>query len=137
MAAWSCWAAHRDLIVIQAGKHNLPSVFPYRYFANAGGLVSYGPDTINQYRVAADYIDRILKGEKPAELPVQFPTKYNLVINLKTAKALGLTIPQSLLATADEVIEWTFGNPKLGGREVSLWVIREISGAGSDFAALR
>jgi putative ABC transport system substrate-binding protein len=98
-------AQHRDLIVIQAGKHNLPSVFPYRYFANAGGLVSYGPDTINQYRVAADYIDRILKGEKPAELPVQFPTKYNLVINLKTAKALGLTIPQSLLATADEVIE--------------------------------
>ena len=98
-------AQNRNLIVIQAGKYNLPSVFPYRYFAKAGGLVSYGPDTIDQYRAAADYIDRILKGEKPAELPVQFPTKYNLVINLKTAKALGLIIPQSLLATADEVIE--------------------------------
>jgi putative tryptophan/tyrosine transport system substrate-binding protein len=98
-------AHNRDLIVTQAGKRNLPSVFPYRYFANAGGLVSYGPDTVDQYRVAADYIDRILKGEKPAELPVQFPTKYNLVINLKTAKALGLIIPQSLLATADDVIE--------------------------------
>ena len=98
-------AQNRNLIVIQAGKYNLPSVFPYRYFAKAGGLVSYGPDPIDQYRAAADYIDRILKGEKPAELPVQFPTKYNLVINLKTAKALGLIIPQSLLATADEVIE--------------------------------
>ena len=98
-------AAHRDLIVILAAKYRVPSAFPYRYFATAGGLASYGPDTIDQYRAAGDYIDRILKGEKPAELPVQFPTKYNLVINLKTAKAIGLTMPASLLATADEVIE--------------------------------
>jgi putative tryptophan/tyrosine transport system substrate-binding protein len=98
-------ARHRDLIVILAAKKGLPTVSPYRYFATAGGLFSYGPDTIDQYRVAAGYVDRILKGEKPADLPVQFPTKYNLVINLKTAKALGLTVPDKLLALADEVIE--------------------------------
>jgi len=83
----------------------LPTVYPYRYYAADGGLITYGPDTYEQVRRAAGYIDRILKGEKPADLPVQAPTKYELIINLKTAKALGLTIPQSLLATADEVIE--------------------------------
>jgi putative ABC transport system substrate-binding protein len=98
-------ALHRDLIAIMSVKHRLPTLSPYRYFAAAGGLFSYGPDTIDQYRVAAGYVDRILKGEKPGDLPVQFPTKYNLVINLKTAKALGLEIPPTLLARADEVIE--------------------------------
>jgi putative tryptophan/tyrosine transport system substrate-binding protein len=98
-------ALHRDLIVLMATKHRLPTASPYRYFAAAGGLLSYGPDTIDQYRVAAGYVDRILKGEKPADMPVQFPTKYNLVLNLKTAKALGLDVPPMLLARADEVIE--------------------------------
>jgi putative tryptophan/tyrosine transport system substrate-binding protein len=83
----------------------LPAVYANRYFATAGGLISYGPDEIDQYRRAADYVDRIFKGEKPADLPVQSPTKYELVINLKTAKALGLSVSQSLLDRADEVIE--------------------------------
>ena len=96
---------HRNLILTLAARHRLPSIYPYRYFVAAGGLVCYGPDTIDQYRRAAGYVDRILKGEKPADLPVQAPTKYELVINLKTAKALGLTVPPSLLARADEVIE--------------------------------
>ena len=96
---------HRDLFIALAARHRLPAVYPYRFFASAGGLVSYGLDLPDQYRRAATYVDRILKGEKPSELPVQAPTKYELVINLKTAKALGLTVPPSLLAQADEVIE--------------------------------
>ena len=96
---------HRDLIITLAARHKLPAVYYERNFVAGGGLISYGPDYLDQYRRAAGYVDRILKGEKPADLPVQAPTKYKLVINLKTAKALGLTFPQSLLATADEVIE--------------------------------
>jgi putative ABC transport system substrate-binding protein len=96
---------HRDLIITLAARHQLPAVYPYPYFIAAGGLICYGPDLIDQYRLAAGYVDRILKGEKPADLPVQAPTRYELVINLKTAKALGLTVPPTLLARADEVIE--------------------------------
>jgi putative ABC transport system substrate-binding protein len=96
---------HRDLIITLAARLRLPAVYPYRLFVNDGGLISYGPDFVDQYRQAAGYVDRILKGEKPADMPVQAPTKYEIVINLKTAKSLGLTVPPAVLARADEVRE--------------------------------
>jgi putative tryptophan/tyrosine transport system substrate-binding protein len=98
-------ANHPQLIATLAARHNVPAVYPFRYFARTGGLICYGPNYPDQYRRAAGYVDRILKGEKPGDLPVQAPTKYELVINLTTAKALGIEIPPSLLARADEVIE--------------------------------
>jgi putative ABC transport system substrate-binding protein len=96
---------HRDLIVTLAARHKLPAVFYRREFVSAGGLIAYGSNIVDHCRRAASYVDRILKGEKPADLPIQAPTKYEMVINAKTAKALGLTIPETLLATADEVIQ--------------------------------
>jgi putative ABC transport system substrate-binding protein len=97
--------AHRVEITSLAARHRLPAVYPFRFFAEVGGLLSYGVDRTDNFRRAATYVDRILKGEKPADLPVQAPTKYEFVINLKTAKALGLVVPDTLLARADEVIE--------------------------------
>jgi ABC-type uncharacterized transport system substrate-binding protein len=101
----SVGVAQGDLFVSLAARHRLPAIYPFRYFVNGGGLVSYGPNTTEQYRQAAGYIDRILKGEKPGNLPVQASTKYDLVVNLKTAKALGLDIPATMRARADEVVE--------------------------------
>jgi putative ABC transport system substrate-binding protein len=98
-------AARRDVLITLAARHKLPAVYANPYYAASGGLVGYGPNIVDQYRQAAGYVDHILKGEKPADLPVQAPTKYELVINLKTAKALGIDIPTSVLARADEVIE--------------------------------
>jgi putative ABC transport system substrate-binding protein len=97
--------AHRDLILKLIERYKLPAIYYDRFIVANGGLISYGPDRANNFRRAAGYVDRILKGEKPADLPVQAPTKYELVVNLKTAKALGITIPQSVLTRADEVIE--------------------------------
>ena len=105
MTASALAAVHRDLIIAQAAEHKLPAVYSNRVFVTDGGLISYGANFADQYRRADSYVDRILRVEKPADLPVQAPTKYELVINLKTAKALGLTVPASLLARADEVIE--------------------------------
>ena len=96
---------HRELIITLAARYKLPAIYPVRFFVTAGGLISYGPDGIEPHRRAAGYVDRILKGEKPSDLPVQASNKYELVINLKTSKALDLTIPPSLLATASEVVE--------------------------------
>jgi putative ABC transport system substrate-binding protein len=96
---------HRDVIISQAARYKVPAVYPLRYFAVSGGLLSYGPDRLEPYRRAARYVDRILKGEKPADLPVEAPTRYELVINLKTAGTLGLAMPPSLVALANEVLE--------------------------------
>jgi putative ABC transport system substrate-binding protein len=98
-------AVHRDLIVASAAQYRVPAIYPFRFFITAGGLISYGIDLVDLYRRAASYVDRILKGTKPAELPVELPTKFELVVNLKTAKALGLKIQESFLVRADEVIE--------------------------------
>jgi putative ABC transport system substrate-binding protein len=98
-------SAHRDLIVALAAKHRLPAVYAARHFVSAGGLISYGPDFLDQFRRAAAYVDRILKGEKPSSLPVQSPTKYELIVNLRAAKALGIEIPATVVARADQVIE--------------------------------
>jgi ABC-type uncharacterized transport system substrate-binding protein len=97
--------SHRDAIAALAARHKLPAVYPYRYYVLAGGLISYGPDPVDEYRRAAGYVDRILKGDKPADLPVQAPTNYELVVNLKAAKALGIDIPATVLSRAHDVIE--------------------------------
>ena len=98
-------SGHRDLIIGAAARHAVPTIYPFRFFATAGGLIAYGADGVDLHSRAASYVDRILKGAKPAELPVQQPTKYELVINLKAAKAIDIAVPQNLLVAADEVIE--------------------------------
>ena len=98
-------SAHRTQIILAAARNNIPAVYSASYFARDGGLLSYGPDRVDNWRRAATYVDRILRGAKPSDLPVQFPTKFEIAVNLKTAKALGLTVPQSILLRADEVIE--------------------------------
>jgi len=98
-------SVHRALIISLAARYKLPAIYPFSYMATAGGLISYGPDFVDQFRLAAGYVDRILRGEKPADLPVQAPTKYEMVINLKTAKALGLNVSNTVIGLADEVIE--------------------------------
>lgn len=105
VAASALALVHRDPIIALAARHKLPAVYPFRFHVTGGGLISYGPDPLDSHRRAAGYVDRILKGEKPADLPVQAPTRYELVINLKTAKALGLDVPASVLVRADDVIE--------------------------------
>lgn len=105
MTASATFAAHRNLVIALAARHRLPAIYPYRYHVTSGGLISYGPDNIEQHRRAATYIDRILRGERPADLPVQAPTKYELVLNLKTARSLGLEVPPKLLVRADDVID--------------------------------
>ena len=105
MTASASALIHRNQIIALATRLRLPNVYPFRYYPSHGGLASYGPDQIDQYKRAAGYVDRILKGEKPSDLPVQTPTKFELVINAETARTLGLTVPPELLATADEVIE--------------------------------
>jgi putative tryptophan/tyrosine transport system substrate-binding protein len=105
VTASSLGIVHRQTIIALAARHKLPAVYFNRAYVTAGGLISYAPDVIDEYRRAAGYVDRILRGEKPADLPVQAPTKYELIVNLKTAKALGLTVPDTVLARADEVIE--------------------------------
>jgi ABC transporter substrate binding protein len=122
-------AIHSDLIITLAARHKLPAVYGDRHFVTGGGLISYGPDRVDQYRRAAAYVDRIFKGEKPADLPVQAPTKYELTINLKTAKTLGLTVPEALLARADEMIEWSLWLPVLAPlRHAAMSAIRSLSG---------
>jgi putative ABC transport system substrate-binding protein len=105
LTAGAAGRVYRDLIITLAARHKLPAIYFDRYYAAVGGLIAYGPDYTDQYRRAASYVDRILKGEKPADLPVQAPIKYELVINLKAAKALGLEVPLTMRARADEVIE--------------------------------
>jgi putative tryptophan/tyrosine transport system substrate-binding protein len=106
VSMFGAWASvHGALVIALAARYKLPAIYPFRYHATGGGLISYGPDFIEPFRPAAGYVDRILKGEKPADLPVQAATKYELVINLRTAKALGLNVPNTLIGRADEVIE--------------------------------
>jgi putative tryptophan/tyrosine transport system substrate-binding protein len=105
VTASSAASVHRELIIMLAARHGLPAVYPFRYFVTSGGLISYGPDATDEFRRAAGYVDRILKGERPTDLPVQASTKFELAVNLKTAKALGLNVPPAVLSRADEVIE--------------------------------